>query len=102
MATKNFTINVEYFKVSGKYYSSGTFDREFTNIGDDKHPSCCMYEVIDYLRQLRQDNQPVPGLSGSGKGFFIRIDCEEGYPCLIYPELSDEAMEKVKKELNKE
>ena len=83
-------FTVEYFKPSGKFYSSDKFITEVQLITTESEDIAYMQDVVDYLKGLRARRLPVPGLSGSGLDFFIRVDCEIGHPCLILPETRSE------------
>ena len=86
MDKRKFRIEIEYFKESGKYYSSDSFEREFENCCDNPdHPICYMNKVCDYVRELNKIG-PMPGLSGRWLDGYIRVDCKEGFPCLIIPD----------------
>lgn len=71
-------LELQYFKPSGKYYSSG----EFLTTEED------MLKVFDYVK-LCQTEGKLPGLTpGGGKNFTIYVNAENhpnGFPILIPP-----------------
>lgn len=91
-----FKFDVLYFKNSGKWGYEGKFELECSNIAKDGNPPCCyMQDVVDHLRNLRNTNQPMPGISGPWAGF-ITVTCPDaGYPCLILPEWADQARPRI-------
>jgi hypothetical protein len=81
----DFEIEIWYFKPSGKLYCTDKSTLKCTNIGTEGSPICFMEDVRDHFHKLRRDNQPAPGLSGSGRHFFMVVNCKEGHPVLIHP-----------------
>lgn len=82
MAKRKFKFDIQYFKVSGKYYGSEEdFEYELDCCGTED-PSAYMSEMCDLLRQWNKEGK-LPGLrSGTWNGPIL-VDCEQGYPCLI-------------------
>lgn len=80
-------IHVEYYKVSGKFYTDTKFTKEFTCIFNEDGSISTVYmpEVSEYIKDLRE-HQCLPGLTGGPWSGPIRITTEKGYPCLIMPE----------------
>jgi hypothetical protein len=68
------TVNLEYFKPSGKYYSSGTYE------SSKEH----MFEIFDEVREMCR-NQALPGLviGHSDYAVYVSSNHEYSYPCLI-------------------
>jgi hypothetical protein len=85
---RKFKIRIVYFRDSGKFYSSTEVQQEFTDCGPDpEHPSCYMQEVKDWLKERRKEGD-LPGLARGSKwpDGYIFLDCEDGFPCLLFPE----------------
>lgn len=82
-----FAIEITYFKPSGKFYTRERFERVFRNVGSVDQPSCHMEHVASYIRGLRDNGgqSALPGLSGDGWDGPIMVDCEQGFPVLIFP-----------------
>lgn len=60
------TIKIDYYKPTGKYYSSGSFDMELCWI---EGGNCCYsYPVVDEIQHLRETGK-APGLINGGKEF---------------------------------
>ena len=78
-----FTFDVIYFKRSGKFYSSDSWDFGCTAVGSGS--ICYMQDAVDELLRLRAAGEPMPGLCGSWREY-ITITSNNGYPCLITPE----------------
>lgn len=76
MSRKEFLVTIQYFKPSGKFYTSekAWIEAEYLN-----ERSAYMIEIVTAIKTMKQ----LPGLqSGSWDGP-IYLNCEEGYPCLI-------------------
>lgn len=81
---RDFKIEVQYFKESGKlgYFDEFTFP--FTNCGSEEHPTCYMSEVVGYLKDCNAKGT-LPGLRSGKWEHIIWVNCEEGFPVLIIP-----------------
>ena len=79
-----FTIEITYFKRSGKFYTTTTEGHEFRAIPTG---NVYMHDVAAWIRGLRDSGGPgaMPGLSGDGWDGFILLDCDQGFPVLILP-----------------
>lgn len=82
MEKHKFTIEITYFKDSGKFYTSEEYEGEFQAT---PHGNCYMDDVVQWINALKATNAPMPGLSTCWKSGPIMVDCKEGYPCLILP-----------------
>lgn len=81
-----FTIEVQYFKTSGKFYTSESYVGRYQNVSEDVTlRQCYMTEVCDDLRERNRQGK-LPGLQSGKWDGFIYVDCEEGFPCLIIME----------------
>ncbi len=82
MNTETFTVEVTYFKKSGKFYTRSSFDREFSSgVG-------YMNDMVEYIEGILKGNGDVklPGLQSHTWDGYIVVDCEKGFPTLIKPE----------------
>lgn len=86
----NFKFSVQYFKPSGKFYSSGEFTLLATDCGPPGHPTAYMDDAVQWLRGLGR-NESLPGLISSKWDGFIVADSDEGHPVLIVPDSVKEA-----------
>jgi hypothetical protein len=77
----NRTINVMYFKSSGKYYATGEFHSSANEIATD---IIDMSQVVNEFKGMRIDGK-APGLSTDGAEFYAVVDSPSGFPCLIFP-----------------
>jgi hypothetical protein len=77
-------IKLTYFKQSGKYYTSGKYNTNVPphDVGTDR-AIANMYAIADEVESMRSANK-LPGLN-HGASFFILVDCEDGFPCLLRP-----------------
>lgn len=77
-------VKLTYFKQSGKYYTTGTYNSEVEpyNVGTERKIAN-MCGIVDEVKDKRLMNN-LPGLN-CGDSFFILVDCEDGYPCLLHP-----------------
>ena len=69
-------VILTYFKVSGKYYSTGEYDAK-----DGQE----MFQIWDAVRKLK-DNGALPGLVDGAKNYIISIDVPDhpyNHPHLI-------------------
>jgi hypothetical protein len=75
-------VTIQYFKSSGKYYSTGEYETEHTH----------MQDVFDEVRQFQLEGK-LPGLvEGGGKSFTIYVNADDhpnGYPAVIQPITKD-------------
>ncbi len=87
---KMFTLQIFYFKPSGKFYSEATANWLLPTCGG--MGTAYMQTAVDRIRDLRGGKLPgnLPGLSSQSWSGPILINCEEGYPCLILPLKSTE------------
>jgi hypothetical protein len=89
---KIFTYTVEYFKRSGKLYTSDEFELEtaYTDVGTPEGVIHQPYtpEAVDYIRQCR-DGKKLPGLVGGWDGPIL-VRHEQGVPHLILPKHLEE------------
>jgi hypothetical protein len=89
MYRKTFTYTVEYFKRSGKLYTSEEFELE-TAYTDVETPEGTIHqpytpEAVEYIRRQRdQSDGRLPGLSGTWFGSIL-VRHEQGVPHLILP-----------------
>lgn len=84
--TSKFPITIEYYKSSGKWYTSQTVVMEVRGLsGDNEQPY--LPDVVSKVRGWRDNGGPgaLPGLSGEGWDGPIRVICGDGVPCLIMP-----------------
>ena len=88
MDKKEFEFKLTYFKPSGKYYTDVTFRREVRCIGATAY----MHDAAAHVRGLRDSGGQgaMYGLSEATEGWdgFILLECADGYPCLIIPEVT--------------
>lgn len=80
---RTFTIKIEYYKTSGKFYASEKYEDRAADCGPSGHPCCYMQDVIDHLFERVVKGTPLPGLAGSAWDGPVRVDCEQGYPVLL-------------------
>ena len=87
---RNFTIQFECYKFSGKLYTLAEFELLCTNIGMSNHPPVCyMNDVVDHIQAIMAGDGSVrlPGLAGHTWDGYIRVDCDGyGFPVLIIPD----------------
>lgn len=78
------TFEIEYYKPSGKLYTTDRFDLEVDWI-DDGSPTGIPYmnDAFDWITSRRACGLQMPGLSGGWKDGPIRVSHELGYPGLI-------------------
>jgi hypothetical protein len=83
--TRFLTFTVQYFRKSGKYYTTGYFamTAQTCELEDGKY-SVCMDTPTEHLKGYFKDRQ-APGLSGWYGDFYALLDHPEGYPCLLMP-----------------
>ena len=85
-AKKKYTVNLKYFKPTGKYYDSGFYEteKEFT------------FQVCDEIKEMR-DKDELPGIGGND--WIISVEMPEDYPnkfpALILPEKYRQAIIKI-------
>lgn len=75
-------INLTFFKTTGKYYSGADFEAEFP----DGTP---LFEVIDFVRNLRVKKDERTGLTSGGLSFYCVVNVpthEHDHPSLLLPE----------------
>jgi hypothetical protein len=68
---RRFRVSLEYYKPSGKYYTSHQFEHDFPTCGKlESYESQIVYlpDVCDFVRKLAASKEPgaLPGLSGTG------------------------------------
>lgn len=91
-------VQLYYFKWTGKFYTEAE-----TQIEDNTElppPTsgaadiASMYVICEKIRQMQSEGK-LPGLreGTQWKNGFIYANCEEGYPCLIVPEVAKKALE---------
>lgn len=83
---KLYTFEVQYFKASGKFYTSDSWECECTVMDGG---AAYMYDATDKLRAMRGRGEALPGLSTPGSEFYIHINGPDGVPCLILPQDQD-------------
>jgi hypothetical protein len=71
------TLEVQYFKPSGKFYTEGRLTM-LIGVGTTGVPN--MWEATDRLREL-QAKGDLPGIKG--KDWIIYVNHPMGYPCII-------------------
>lgn len=77
MATESFTVELTYFKPSGKYYSEGIYETQKEY----------MFQIFNEVR-LMQKACRLPGLI-DGRGFIVLVDSPnhpDAYPGLVIPD----------------
>lgn len=84
-------FKLTYFKPSGKYYSEGEeeFDCRLCQDGNTVY----MPDYVGRIRGLRRNagqGAHLPGLNSLWLNGYVLIDCEDGVPCLLLPELSSQ------------
>lgn len=80
----SFTIELTYFKQSGKYYASGSYSTH------KQH----MYEIKEEIEKL-QLNKELPGVK-HGQEFYIAVNANNhpnGYPILIHPLIDNKPLD---------
>jgi len=65
-------IELQYFKPSGKYYSSGYLKTDKT----------AWFEVIDEVKDLTRQRE-LPGLTPGHSEFIVHMDHPDFYPAVI-------------------
>ena len=68
-------VNLTYFKPSGKYYTSGAYNSEFT-LG------IYIYKEIEFWSN-KVDLGPLPGLSSQYWDGYILVEPEDGVPAIV-------------------
>lgn len=68
-------VDIQYFKRSGKFYTSVQHEMEVKDIGT-RAPTVNMHDLCDIIKR------DTPGVV-DGTNFIIHIDTDYGYPCLI-------------------
>lgn len=76
-------IQLTYFKPSGKYYAAGELPVDLAWYLPGQHPNLATWLIAEHIEALQAADQPVPGLSTSGKSFIIHVTHPDGVPFLI-------------------
>jgi len=86
---RTFTFTLNYYKPSGKWYTSAEAKWEIRDIGTSRGmpPLPYMPDVADKIRDLRDNGSAgaLPGIGSRGWYGFILADCDDGFPCLVTP-----------------
>ena len=85
---KLLTFNIQYFKMSGKYYTEGDFQFNCTIIPCDTETTLtyttCMDDVVEEIKRMHSLYES-PCLSSWHNDFYTLVNHENGYPVLIIP-----------------
>lgn len=78
---KKFVFHIDYFKESGKWYTSANYEYECATIHNG-HPY--MDDVVTHIQGLRDfgGRDAMPGLSGGWNGY-ITVRYSDSFPTLI-------------------
>jgi hypothetical protein len=88
--TKICTIKFDYFKASGKFYTSGQIGWRVPMCDDGRTPY--MDEVVQRVRRMQHAGKPLPGIVSPWTDGYVYVTCDDGFPCLLQPLTAQAAM----------
>ena len=83
MTSEDFTFTIQYFKLSGKYYTETVLNMNVRACTGPGPRTAFMHDAVEKLQSMVRNKEQLPGLSSRGWEGHILIDCEDGFPCLI-------------------